>query len=98
MVNTYTYDAYGARTSSSETVGNPFGYAGEYRDNESGFSYLRARYYDPSTQQFLTRDPLLPVTGQAYNYVGGSPINATDPTGQLWIGFDTNLKYLRTLI
>ena len=52
-MNTYTYDAYGARTSSSETVGNPFGYAGEYRDNESGFAYLRARYYDPTPDSAL---------------------------------------------
>ena len=59
----------------------PFGYAGAYTDAESGLQYLRARYYDPQTAQFLTRDPLLPQTGQAYGYAGQSPLNATDPRG-----------------
>ena len=59
----------------------PFGYAGQYTDAESGLQYLRARYYDPATQQFLTVDPLLAQTDQAYAYAGGSPTNATDPSG-----------------
>ncbi len=42
------------------------------------------RYYDPSTGQFLTRDPLVSVTREAYGYVGGSPLNRTDPSGQAW--------------
>ncbi len=82
VVNSYQYDAYGNRSSSSETVANPFGYAGGYRDSESGLYYLQARYYDPSTQQFLTVDPLVAATGQAYTYVAGSPLNGTDPSGQ----------------
>jgi RHS repeat-associated protein len=82
VVNTYAYDAYGNTTASTGSITNPFRYAGEYQDAESGLYYLRARYYDPASQQFLTRDPLCAVTGQAYNYAGGSPLNATDPTGQ----------------
>jgi RHS repeat-associated protein len=58
VVNSYDYDAYGIRTLASETVHNPFGFSGEYTDVESGHIYFRARYYDPATQQFLTRDPL----------------------------------------
>jgi RHS repeat-associated protein len=81
VVATYTYDAYGATTASTGSLANPFRYTGEYQDAESGLYYLRARYYDPASQQFLTRDPLLAVTGQAYNYAGGSPLNATDPLG-----------------
>ena len=27
-------------------------------DAETGLVYLRARYYDPSTGQFLSRDPI----------------------------------------
>ena len=38
-------------------------------------------YYDPTTGQFLTIDPLLDQTGQPYAYVGGDPVNALDPTG-----------------
>ena len=36
---------------------NPFRYAGEYFDTETGTYYLRARYYNPRTGRFLTEDP-----------------------------------------
>ncbi len=86
LANTYNYDAYGNTTSSSGTAYNRFGYTGEYTDGENGYLYLRARYYDPSTQQFLNVDPLVGRTGQAYNYVGGSPTNFTDPMGLRKLG------------
>ncbi|MHB2022061.1 MAG: RHS repeat-associated core domain-containing protein [Mycobacteriales bacterium] len=43
--------------------------------------YLRARYYDPATGQFLTRDPIAALTGSPYGYAGDNPLNLTDPTG-----------------
>ncbi len=81
VVNTYNYDAYGNIASSTGTTYNRFGYTGEYTDGESGLVYLRARYYDPSTQQFLSIDPLVGMTGQAYAYASGSPQHFTDPLG-----------------
>ncbi|MGH9197837.1 MAG: RHS repeat-associated core domain-containing protein, partial [Acidimicrobiia bacterium] len=49
--------------------------------------YLRARYYDPATGQFLTRDPIEAATREPYGYVGGNPLNATDPSGLIWKKF-----------
>lgn len=43
--------------------------------------YLRARYYDPQTGQFLTRDPLEAITGQPSGCAGNDPLNSADPTG-----------------
>ncbi|MFL5733780.1 MAG: RHS repeat-associated core domain-containing protein [Chloroflexia bacterium] len=63
------------------TLNPNFGYAGQYTDSDSGLQYLRARYYDPATQQFLSRDPLEAQTGQAYGYANGNPVNVTDPSG-----------------
>jgi hypothetical protein len=40
------------------------------------------RYYDPQTGQFLTVDPLVDTTGQAYAYVAGDPVNGQDPNGE----------------
>ncbi|MGA3117303.1 MAG: RHS repeat-associated core domain-containing protein [Syntrophobacteraceae bacterium] len=78
---TYTYDVYGNLVSSTGQASNPFGYAGEYADAESGLIYLRARYYDPSTAQFITKDPLFATTRQAYSYADDSPTNFVDPSG-----------------
>ena len=47
--------------------------------------YLRARYYDLGTQQFISRDPAVGISGQPYRYADGNPINYTDPAG-LWPG------------
>ena len=40
-----------------------------------------ARYYDPTTGQFLNRDPLLGSTRDAYGYASRSPLNRSDPSG-----------------
>jgi RHS repeat-associated protein len=48
---------------------------------ETGLIYMRARYYDPQTRQFLTRDPLVALTRQPYLYANGNPVNFTDPSG-----------------
>lgn len=58
----------------------PFGFAGAYTDS-TGLTYLINRYYDSSTGQFLSVDPDVAMTSQAYLYAGDDPLNATDPTG-----------------
>lgn len=83
VVGTYTYDAWGNITDHTG-VSSGLGYAGEYRDEETGFVYLRARHYDPVTGQFLTRDPLVASTREAYGYTDNTPVNGTDPSGMLW--------------
>lgn len=50
-------------------------------DCVSELFYLRARYYDPSTGQFLSRDPAVAATRQPYAYTNDNPLNGTDPTG-----------------
>ncbi len=34
-------------------------FTGEQRDADSSLYYLRARYYDPATGRFLSRDPIM---------------------------------------
>lgn len=86
IVARYGYSAYGVRPGIDP--GDNFGpaltpllFAGQYTDSESGLQYLRARYYDPQTGQFLTRDPASPMTRTPYLYAGGNPLNYRDPAG-----------------
>ena len=41
------------------------------------------RYYDPSTGQFLSVDPLVDGTGEPYVYAQDNPVNDADPTGDI---------------
>jgi RHS repeat-associated protein len=80
-----TYNAYGIVASENVTTPGDkqplLGYAGQYTDTETGYQYLRARYYDPSSGQFLTRDPIAALTEEPYGYVNRNPMNGTDPSG-----------------
>jgi RHS repeat-associated protein len=80
VAGTATYDPYGKPLTTTGTT-TPIGYAGQYTDPETGLSYMRARYYDPATAQFLTVDPLVDQTAAPYTYTGDNPITNTDPTG-----------------
>jgi len=39
------------------------------------------RYYDPTTDQFLSIDPNVATTDQPYVFTNDNPLNATDPLG-----------------
>jgi RHS repeat-associated protein len=79
----YAYDAYGNLLSTTGSLTNqPYRFAGQYQDSESGFYYLRARYYDPTTAQFLSRDPMEATTRSPYAYATNDPTTLKDPSGQ----------------
>ncbi|MDN4619635.1 RHS repeat-associated core domain-containing protein [Paenibacillus sp. PsM32] len=86
QVNTYDYDEFGNTVAEKEKTWNPFKYAGEYQDNESGLYYLNARYYDPSMGRFLNEDTYEGdiydlLTLNVFTYVINNPLIYTDPTG-----------------
>jgi RHS repeat-associated protein len=48
---------------------------------QSGLQYLRGRYYDPATGQFLTTDPIEAQTRQPYSYALDNPLSNVDRSG-----------------
>jgi RHS repeat-associated protein len=62
-------------------------YTGQQSDADSSMYYLRARYYEPSTGRFITRDPKKgelenPNSLNPYVYCENNPIRYTDPSGK----------------
>lgn len=78
---TFSYVPYGGLEARTGTATTPFGFTGQYTDAETGLQYLRARFYDPETGQFLSRDPIEALTRQPYAYGFQDPLNTTDPSG-----------------
>jgi RHS repeat-associated protein len=87
VTDTYEYDAFGNSFTKQGTTPNNYLYRGEQYDSDLGLYYLRARYYNPLTGRFMSRDPL---DGQAadpkalhkYLYADGDPTDLVDPSGK----------------
>jgi len=87
VTDTYNYDAFGNLLSSPGPTPNNYLYRGEQYDTDLNLYYLRARYYNPQTGRFLSRDPedgnvKDPATLHKYLYAGGDPVNRIDPHGR----------------
>ncbi|WP_433347649.1 DNRLRE domain-containing protein [Microtetraspora malaysiensis] len=70
-------------------VADYLGYQGGYTDTESGRVNMAARWYEPRTGAFASRDtwnlePVPSIQANRYVYAGGSPLNRVDPTGHWW--------------
>src|SRR6185312_13291086 len=85
--DTYEYDAFGNQITHTGTTPNNYLYRGEQWDSDLGLYYLRARYYNPILDWFVSRDPfngrrLNPTSFHKYLYAAASPIYWRDPSGR----------------
>jgi RHS repeat-associated protein len=87
VTDTYEYDAFGNSFTKTGTTPNNYLYRGEQYDSDLGLYYLRARYYNPATGRFLSRDPndgnkILLSSLHKYIYASANPVNRIDPRGR----------------
>ncbi|QGJ71800.1 Hypothetical protein PBC10988_35090 [Planctomycetales bacterium 10988] len=86
LLTHYDYTAFGLLTNiTNPAFADRFTYTGREFDPHLNLYYYRARWYDAATARFLSQDPLAFTAGDTnlYRYVGNSPLNATDPTGNV---------------
>ena len=86
VTKSYTYDAFGVEKNIDDSDTNAFRYCGEYYDKETATIYLRARYYNPSTSRFISRDSYAgrrsdPLSLNLYTYCRNNPLRYVDPSG-----------------
>jgi RHS repeat-associated protein len=109
VTDSYEYDAYGNLFTKQGSTPNNYLYRGEQFDSDLGLYYLRARYYNPNTGRFMSRDPedgdqTDPKTLHKYLYTGGDPVNGWDPTGRAvavaysWLtGWDVAMTFIKAV-
>lgn len=82
---TRTYSPYGETSHSGEAPSSSTAYTGREQDSGNLY-YHRARFYDPQLKRFLSEDPGGMHDGlNVYAYVSGSPVEMSDPTGEVGI-------------
>jgi RHS repeat-associated protein len=86
VTDRYRYDAFGAPQQQLGTTVNSYQYTGQQFDVSTGLYSLRARYYQPTSGRFLSRDVAAfdrydPAEISRYGYARANPITYFDPTG-----------------
>lgn len=86
QLNSYTYDIWGNPEQEEGDTPNIFRYSGEYWDETTQLQYLRARWYDPNTGRFISKDTYegsleSPLSQNLYTYVENNPLTHVDPSG-----------------
>jgi RHS repeat-associated protein len=84
----YDYDPFGKLLPGTASRRDQRLYSGTPFDDETGLSYMSARYYDAELAHFISRDSLIPDAYRPqsldrYAYVENEPINSIDPNGHL---------------
>lgn len=81
VVGRYDYNPWGNVTKHTGGAASDLQFDGQLTDGETGYQYLRARYYDPGTGQFLSQDPAFALTRSRYAFTGNRPTDYADPSG-----------------
>jgi RHS repeat-associated protein len=75
------YDPFGQVTATSGTQ-QSIGFQGAYTDPDTAQVHMGARWYNPSTGDFDSRDTIqLASSPNRYTYADSAPTNYTDPSG-----------------
>ena len=80
----YEYGPFGEviRATGPMAKVNPFMFSTKFYDWETGLYYYGARYYNPSTGRWPSRDPIEERGGKnLYAFVGNAPLNMVDTNG-----------------
>lgn len=82
VTTSYSYEPFGASSSSGAISDNPFQFTGRETDG-TGLQYNRARYYSSETGRFISQDPAgFEGSGtNLYWYTYGDPLDFIDPSG-----------------
>ena len=71
---------------------SPYKFNGKELDEETGWYYYGARYYDPRISVWLSVDPLAEQTMTPYQYTYQNPVRYIDPNGRMAVPPDDHFN------
>lgn len=87
ITHSYSYDPFGKVLAKTETDANPFQYVGQHgvQYESPTLTFMRARYYDPTTGRFVSEDPIWALN--LYPYADNNPVMKIDADGKIagWV-------------
>ena len=105
VITQYSYDAWGnlLTETGSLTDENPYTYAGYRFDSQTNLYYLNARYYNPETANFISRDTYSGelnnnLSLNQYSYTTNNPTNVIDPNGHKGINIIITVSFMAAAI
>ncbi|MEV7439461.1 LamG-like jellyroll fold domain-containing protein [Streptomyces griseoviridis] len=101
LSNSTAYDPFGQKTATDGTT-PALGYQSGWTDPATGDVNMAARWYQPGTSTFASRDtwqltPKPSANANRYGYAAGNPLLRTDPSGHSW-GWTDYLNAASTLV
>jgi len=98
VTDAYAYTPYGQMLQHNGTSTQPFTFVGLWGVRQEGALYhMGARYYDPVSAGFISREPIWPqITDprqvNPYQYSLNDPVKNIDPTGEETWGWENQFK------
>lgn len=90
LTDRYTYSPFGEILNTQGSTNNPFKFVGRFGviTEPDGTLFMRARFYEPTTGRFLSKDPIEgiqtnPQTLHSYIYAVNRPTFSSDPSGKI---------------
>ena len=101
VTDAYAYTPHGKMLGHQGNSDQPYTFAGQFGVRQEGSNALYQmghRYYDAESGQFLTRDPLWPMTDEVYGvnpyqYANQNPLLYIDPLGLASVGLPLGIFF-----
>jgi RHS repeat-associated protein len=102
----FRYDSFGNLQTPEalpSELGGDFRFQGQWLESNTDLYHFRARYYDPETGRFVSRDPVevietVPESSNPYQFVYNNPLVYRDPSGEITISELTNARQIQSVL